>query len=840
MRSKHLASSVAHALGCASAFFLASVAHAEDLFEFKIESQPLETALLEFADQTGTQVAIAGESIARVTTKGVSGRMTPRLALARLIEDSNLEILPAGERSYSLVVTQAPQDGSARNVAPAANTPPKPEDSSAKKKERPRQPRASSRADGETDLMETVMVTAQKRQERLQDVPVPVAAINADTLAESNQVLLRDYYTKIPNLNLTPGTQSSQILSIRGITTGRGNPTVGVVVDDVPYGSSFGLGGGEVVPDIDPGDLARIEVLRGPQGTLYGPSSMGGLLKFVTVDPSTTEFSGRLQAGVSSVEESDDVGYNLRGSFNLPLGDSLAVRVSGFHRQDPGYIDNLQTGERDVNSAKANGGRLSLLWKPSSDTSLKLGALVQEIDGDGSSDSHVGLGEFQQRTLINTGWYERKVRAFDITFATSLGAVDLTSVTGYNVNSYTSALDFSYGYAAVIGPMFGVTGAPIINNNETKKFTQELRLQVPISERVELLVGGFYTNEDSYLTQNVPAQNVTTGATVGRYLFIDVPTTYSDLAAFANLTFNFTDQFSVQVGGRQSWLRQRFEQTVVTALSATTERVAVTAPIITEPDVFTYLVTPQFRFTPDLMAYARFASGYRAGGTNAGDGVPAQYEPDETKNYELGFKGDFFDGALAIDASVYYIDWESIQLAVRPQTFQYTTNASSAEAKGIELSVQSRPFTGFSVSTSLVWNESELAEDFPLSARAVAYGLEGDRLPWNSRFSGSLSVQQEVDLSNDLSAYIGATGSYVGDREGVFRPATAPTREQFPSYTKVDLTLGIRMGGWSANAYVNNVGDEKGVLWGGIGAIPPFGYYYTQPRTYGMSLTHQF
>lgn len=840
MKNEHSVSKVV----CTLAFLTAALCDAraadtDQPLEFNIPPQRLESALLAFSEQSGTQIGISGVEIATQKTQGISGRMPARVALARLIEGSDLKIRESGERSYSLVAAQEPVGATSASAAQGAAQATEASDSK-KKDQSTRLNDSSSRSGNPSPLLETILVTAQKRQERLLDVPVPVSTISGASLAESSQVLLRDYYSKIPNLNLTPGTQSAQILSIRGITTGRGNPTVGVTVDDVPYGSSFGLGGGEVVPDIDPGDLARVEVLRGPQGTLYGPSSMGGLLKFVTIDPSTSEVSGRLQAGVTSVEHGNDIGYNFRGSINLPLGETIAARASGFYRQDPGYIDNLQTGERDVNSAEATGGRLSLLWKPSSDTSVKLGALIQDIEGDGSSDAHVGLGEFEQRTLINTGWYKRHVRAYDAIVNTRFGKVDLTSVTGYNINSYTGSQDFSYGYASTIRPIFGVTGAPILNDNETKKFTQEFRLTVPLTERIELLAGAFYTDEKSYIVQNVPAQDATTGATVGRYLYIDVPTTYSDLAAFADLTFQLTDRLSLQVGGRQSWLHQTFEQTVITAVTSTSETVAVTPRITTEPDVFTYLVTPQFKITPNWMAYARMASGYRAGGTSAGTGVPPQYAPDKTQNYELGFKGDFFDGALTLDASVYYIDWKDLQLAVRPQVLSFITNASEAESKGVELAIGSHPLTGLTINASFVWSDAVLTEDFPPAAARVAYGRDGDRLPWSSRISGSLSVQQEFHITDDLSGYVGATGSYIGDREGIFRPATAPTREVFPSYTKTDLTLGLRLGAWTANAFVNNVTDEKGVLWGGIGAVPPFGYVYIQPRTYGMSVTHQF
>src|SRR6202012_4446346 len=177
-----------------------------------------------------------------------------------------------------------------------------------------------------------------------QDVPVPVTAIRADKLISDNQVRLQDYFTSVPGLSYAPNNQN-QYVTIRGITTGGfSNPTVGVVIDDVPFGASNALGGGQVIPDFDPGDLARVEVLRGPQGTLYGASSMGGLLKFVTVDPSTDGVSGRVEAGVSDVSHGAELGYNVRGSINVPLSDTFAMRASAFTREDPGYVDNPVLG----------------------------------------------------------------------------------------------------------------------------------------------------------------------------------------------------------------------------------------------------------------------------------------------------------------------------------------------------------------------------------------------------------------------------------------------------------------------------------------------------------------
>src|SRR6185437_3304634 len=179
-------------------------------------------------------------------------------------------------------------------------------------------------------------------------------------------------------------------LAIRGITTGGfTTPTVGVVVDDVPFGGA-GINYGFEAPDLDPSDIARVEVLRGPQGTLYGDSSMGGLIKYVTVAPSTERLSGQMQAGLEGVRNGDQVSYNVRGSINLPLSDTAALRASGFERVDPGYIDNIVSDQRGVNRGTAYGGRVSLLWEPSADLSLRLNSLYQRARVDGSPDITVG------------------------------------------------------------------------------------------------------------------------------------------------------------------------------------------------------------------------------------------------------------------------------------------------------------------------------------------------------------------------------------------------------------------------------------------------------------------
>jgi iron complex outermembrane receptor protein len=289
---------------------------------------------------------------------------------------------------------------------------------------------------GSGEVIQEIVVSAQKKgEERLLDVPVPVTVLNTDKLTENNEVLLRDYAATVPGLSLQADIVGLQEASIRGITTG-GNavPVIGILVDDVPFGSSTSFLGGNALPDIDPGDLARIEVLRGPQGTLYGANSMGGLIKYVMKDPDTHTYSGRVEAGYSSVDHGAEPGFNIRASANIPLSDTLAIRVSGYERQDPGYIDNPVLGARQA-LMNADGGRMSARWLPTDSVSLKITAMYQHYRQNAANDEVVapGLGRWQQNYIADYGGRDqRTIQAYSADLKVNLGNVDLTSITGYN------------------------------------------------------------------------------------------------------------------------------------------------------------------------------------------------------------------------------------------------------------------------------------------------------------------------------------------------------------------------------------------------------------------------
>jgi outer membrane receptor protein involved in Fe transport len=647
---------------------------------------------------------------------------------------------------------------------------------------------------------------------------------------------------------VTPGDEhGSPQLAIRGITTGGfTNPTVGVVIDDIPYGATLSTAYGMEAPDVDPSDLASVEVLRGPQGTLYGASSMGGLLKFMTLAPSTDKLGGRVQASLNGVRNGDEPAYGIRGSVNVPLSDTFAMRASGSTRRDAGYVDNARNGERAVNSVDAYGGRLSTLWRPSDDFDVKLSALVQRSKTDGSPSVKLqpGLADLQQDNVPGTGWRDLKIEAYGATLTARFGTAEITALSGYSINTVSDSYDLSYNYGGLADQFFGVGGAPLPEEVKTRKFTQEVRLATPLGTQFDWLIGAFYNDESSSVGETVLAADAMNGSVVGVVGHFDLgKSKYSEYAAFTDLTWKPTTQFDVQLGIREGHNRTTIAEQVYSGVMFGPDPFVIDAARA-KGDSITYLITPRLKLSPDLMMYVRAASGYRPGGPSGAlsPGLPTVYDPDKTQNVEFGIKGSLFDNTFSYDASVYYIAWKDIQIQLRDPALDgvYFTNGGRGKSQGVELALESRPLRNLRIAFAGSYNDAKLTEDFPAESSGI--GASGDRLPNSSRFSGSLSIEQSLPVRGNITAFFGGTLSYVGDRLSTFASIFSPDvpRQRFPAYARTDLRAGLEYETWGFNLFLNNAWDRRGILAGGAGSLDPNAFYYIQPRTVGMSVTRSF
>ena len=504
----------------------------------------------------------------------------------------------------------------------------------------------------ETSLNE-VIVTAQKRTQALADIPMSVSVLPGESLERAQVDNFRDLVPLVPGLSIQSSTRGVSRITLRGINTGGVASTVGVYVDDVPFGSSSGLANGSILSgDFDTFDMARIEVLRGPQGTLYGASSLGGVIKYVANQPSTAGFEGRVQGSMEDVE-GGGTGYAVTGMLNMPLGETFAVRASGFYRSDDGFIDSIGNnpivffadptvtivdGTRvveDLNDLETSGGRVSALFEPSENFSINLTALFQDINSEGADrfdadpDTLAPLyGDFVASSY-HPDLTDIEYRIYSATIDWDFGPVSLQSVTSYGTFEQDFQRDAALiplgalPVAQIATAVYGRPLSAILNQiTSTDKFTQELRLVSPESDSFEWLLGAYYTDEDSgldpqtYTLVEPGTEDSRRGAAgaggrrPGFHLRGARLVRECDLARHRPLRLFLRRALERQRPRSDAAAHNR----PATCSGRRHRRVQRLAKSSESP--FTWSVSPRYEFTDTVSMYVRVATGFRPGGPN--------------------------------------------------------------------------------------------------------------------------------------------------------------------------------------------------------------------------------
>jgi iron complex outermembrane receptor protein len=704
--------------------------------------------------------------------------------------------------------------------------------------------------------LHTVVVTAQKRSESLKEVPIAVEVLDAEALASQGLVKLADFFSQVPGLSYTQSFMSSSIV-IRGIGTDSGigvRPTAGVVIDDVPYGSAANTG---VIPDLDPSDLRQVEVLRGPQGTLYGASSMGGLIKYVMNDPDTKRATRRVEVGANTVSHGD-TGWTGRFAINQPLSDDIAVRFSAFRRKDPGFIRDLNSDA--TNESTVQGARIAAIWKASKDVTVRASSTLQKTSTDASpyADIHYDLtplyDTYQHNRVVGADNYTGRSQISTLKVTADLGFATLDSITGYNKHRQFALQDVSYtaigsaapGLNAALGLGLASPGAVIQNAYDSNTTTQELRLASTSDGKLQWLVGAFFSNEKVESKQNFfLAQKLVQKIVYDPPLLTSEDgSTYRTTALFGDTTYRFTDKFDLQTGVRFARGKRSSDSVSGGALADD----AITSGSNKDQD-FTYLVSPRYKFNKDMMGYFRASSGYRPGGENgtlAGSNAPATFKSDTLNSFELGLKGTFLERTLSLDAALFRINWSDLQLSQVDLTYgsSYTTNAGKATSTGLELSGTWIPARDWKVNGTYAYTDAKLASDIPGFVQgSTAYGVSGNRLPYSAKQTAAVTVTRYFTLDNNMDLFVGANTNYVGDRLMEFVQSSTVPRIHLPSYQTYGINAGLQGMNWTLTGYVRNAGDKVGYLNANrraaslsSGTSATLGAAMIQPRTIGVTL----
>lgn len=704
----------------------------------------------------------------------------------------------------------------------------------------------------ELEASDVIVVTAQKRSENLQDVPISISVVGGERLQETGASQLTDFGAYVPGLQVdSSGTPGQSTISLRGIAPIGPSATVGTYVDDAPVGSSSLYARASAFAlDLLPYDIERIEVLRGPQGTLYGASSIGGLLKYVTVTPSVTDFSGKAGGEVFGIRHAGEAGYAGQAMVNVPLvTDRLGLTASYAYRKTPGYVDSVVTGKRGQNDYRQQGARIALLWQASDDLSIALSGLWQEIEseGNGSVVEDIVTGERIGNGFSNNNYldepFTKSLYYFAGTLKNDFGFAALSSTTTYSRVKTSQTSDASRIFG-VLFPLFGQPAAGLAPFNITldlKKVTQEVRLTSPSGGRFEWLLGGFFTNEVSGNKQIVRAYDMAGAPIAGLdpLAIAELPTRYREFAAFANATYKFSDRFDITAGLRWARNTQRYRQISVGAVVPTANN-----PGSSAESVLTYSVSPRFHLTDDTMLYARVASGYRPGGPNATlPGVTPTVASDSLTNYEIGLKTILFDRTLTLDLAAFYMDWKDLQMTVDFNGVSGLANAGSARSQGFEATIGWRPVRGLQLGINGAFTDAKLTSDTPVAVG----GLNGDRLPRIPKWSGSLTAEYSFAVGGDAQAKLGGGLRHTGQRVSSFEGVPAVTNPVFAdAYTALDLNAGITFDQrWSLRLYARNLTDTdaaitRDVQTDGLGQRAFIRTTPLQPRTIGLALDLSF
>ena len=695
-----------------------------------------------------------------------------------------------------------------------------------------------------------VTVTANRRREPAREVPMQVNLVSTTQLEQGGATSLAEYIADQPGVDVkSSGGAGRGTVTMRGVSTGdQAIALVGMYIDDVAAGSSNAYARG-ALSALDMGllDLHHIEVLRGPQGTLYGAGAMGGLLKYVTNEPDSSSFSGKVTLGASQTMHGK-AGGTVSGVLNVPLREGVAgLRVAAFHDKAAGYVDARgKLAGSDVNGGASSGARVSLLLDPSSNLRVRLTGTAQDIRRDGmdlvdysAATGQPVAGDLAQ-TLVTGQPYRSRVRLVAADVEYEMGWARLNSITSLQTTHLNTLNDYSGIYVPLLA-QFGMVleSVPLETVSGLHKRTQEFRLTSRRGASLEWLAGLYYTNERGSNRQSA-GSTVPGGAPGPSLLEANLPSTYRELAGYGDLTWKFTPRLSATGGIRVA----RNSQTYVQQSDGPLAGGATLVDGASRETSKTYMATLGYALTPASNVYLRAASGFRPGGPNAvlkdiatGQPVaPPTFQHDTLWSYEAGYKADLLGKTLSVEASLYDIRWKQIQQLSGVNGVTVLINGGKAEIRGAELSATYRPAGQWRWTGSLAWLDGRLTEDAP------GLGPDGSRLPNSARLSATLGLSREFALAG-RPAYAGVTQRLVGQRNAGFDASTTVPNYSLPGYGMTDLQAGVELGQYKLALYARNVFDRRAQL-GAITSFVPYGgavqVSNARPRTIGGNLSVAF
>ncbi len=724
-----------------------------------------------------------------------------------------------------------------------------------------------------TGALGELVVTATKREENLQNVPLSIQAIGSEKLEELNITDFNDYVKFLPSVQFTSFGPGFSVAYFRGVASGENanhsgpQPTVGMYLDEQPITTIQGA------VDLHLYDIERVEALAGPQGTLYGASSEAGTIRIITNKPNPSGFDAGYDLEINTVENGNE-GYVAEAFVNVPLSPTAAVRLVGWYKDESGYIDNVagtrtfptsggcisnfsppppgcvataNRADDSYNDAETYGARAALRIDLNDSWAITPSAMAQEQKTNGSfaydpNVRELGITHFYPERSEDK-WYqaaltvEGRISSFDLVYAGAyLNRDDLVD---FDYSDYAYFYDVQYGYGSY---WYDDAGNPLADPSQFvngtdyyKRQSHELRLSSPPDKRFRFVAGLFYQDQEHEIYQNYQINGLADVITVTNW-----PDTIwltnqlrkdEDSAVFGELSFDLTDKLTLTGGFRaydtESSLKgffgfsENYSSNFGEALCFSPEQF-MGSPCVNLDDKVDDSGTiakgnVSYRFNDDAMVYLTYSEGFRPAGINRNNAPPnpPRYRPDFLTNYELGWKTTWAGNRLRFNGAVFLEDWDDIQFSFLPPSGSGLTiirNAGSAEIKGVEADLTWAATDGLLLYGGVAYIDSELKEDYIPDPGALPDAFAGSQLPLTPDFKGNLTARYSFEFG-EFEAYVQGSAVYSGSSWSDLIQSIRDIYGKQDSYTIADFTAGFERNGISVELYVNNAFDERARLW---------------------------
>ncbi len=728
-----------------------------------------------------------------------------------------------------------------------------------------------------------IIVTAEKRSESLQRVPIAVVALGNEKLQQLQVQSFNDFARFLPSVSFDSAGPGSANVYFRGVASGGdGNhsgplPSVGVYLDEQPITT---IGG---TLDLHVYDIARVEALAGPQGTLYGASSQAGTIRYITNKPELGKFKAGYDLRADKVFRGG-VGGVGEAFLNIPVSDNSALRLVAWYDRDAGFIDNIPstrtypisgftinnkaTAKKDYNTVDTVGGR-ALYRVEFGNFTVTPGIMGQSQIANGNFSENRALGDlvtahyYPER--FKDDWYqasltiEGKISDFDVTYAGSYLERKVDSQSDYT--DYTFYYD---NYSAYITDNAGHAINPsqrVIGHDKFTKLSQEFRISSPQDKRLRFIAGGFYQRQTRVIEQNYVIDNLATSLSVtghpGNWWLTKQYRIDRDYAAFGQASLDIVDGLTLTAGGRyykfDNSLIGFFGYGIGNPLGSPGESLCFGPATVpgspctnlgtigadgkihpkqSKGDGFIHKLNLSWQLNPDILVYGTWSRGFRPGGINRRGTLPP-YAADFLTNYEAGFKGSFFNRKARFNGAIFQEEWKNIQLAfLGSNGLTEIQNAGNARIRGIEGELTVLPTTGLTLTASGTYTDAHLATNYCKIANSPGCTLPsslgkpnsilapiGQALPVTPDFKGNLIARYEFSLGK-YDAHLQGDASYVGSRWPALKTADRAALGKLPAYTVADFSFGVAHGGMTAEIFLDNAFDSRGSISRGTQCAP--------------------